>query len=141
MKVNIFPYHYDDAQTSFHGTFSIKKINKEYHYNYAYFQLHFLEGQIILQDAHQNKMYEENVTGVKAVVALKKEYLQEIPPTQQKNLIFRNVRGLEKNNYDLMVVSTDLENKLANKLVLKGMLHQKIKELFIGNEKYLLTIT
>ncbi|MGG3837695.1 hypothetical protein ABEV00_11740 [Paenibacillus thiaminolyticus] len=139
--MNIFPYHYDDAQTSFHGTFSIKKINKEYHCNYAYFQLHFLEGQFLLQDAHQNKMYEENVTGVKAVVALKKEYLQEIPPTHQKNLIFKKVSGLEKNKYDLMVVSADLENKLGNKLVLKGMLHQKIKELFLGNEKYLLTIT
>ncbi|WP_407053702.1 hypothetical protein [Paenibacillus dendritiformis] len=64
-----------------------------------------------MKDAHQNKMYEENVTGVKAVIALKKEYLQEVPPTHQKNLIFRNVGGLDKNKYDLMVVSTDLIHK------------------------------
>lgn len=140
MRVNIFPYHYDDAQTSFQGTFSIKKINQEYHYNYDYFEVHFLEGEFLLKDVHQNKVYEENVTGVKAVVALKKEYLQEIPPNCPKNLIFTNVSGLEKNKYCLMVVNSDVENQLANKLVLKGMLHRKIMDLFIGNEKYLLTM-
>ncbi|ARF68076.1 hypothetical protein B7C51_09905 [Paenibacillus larvae subsp. pulvifaciens] len=137
---NVFPYRFDDAQSSFHGTFSIKKINKEYHYNYDYFKIHFLEGKFLLKDAHQNKMYEENVTGIKAAIALKKEYLQEMPPARQKSLNFTNSIELGENKYNLMVVNTDLENKLTNNLILKGMLHRKIKDLFIGNEKYLLTI-
>ncbi|QDX91764.1 hypothetical protein EEL30_04890 [Brevibacillus laterosporus] len=112
----VFPYYFDDGQTTFHGTFFIK-------------------------DVYQTKIYEENFKGIKAVIALKKEYLQEEPSTYEKQICFTSQNRAKRNQYEVMVVNADMEEKLPTKKMLHWLLHDPIKNPFIGNEKYLVTIT
>ncbi|QOS99895.1 hypothetical protein JNUCC42_03815 [Brevibacterium sp. JNUCC-42] len=137
----VFPYYFDDGQTTFHGTFSISKLKQAYHDNYDYFQLHFLEGTFFIKDVYQTKIYEENFKGIKAVIALKKEYVQEEPSTYEKEICFTSQNRARRNQYGLMVVHVDMEEKLPTKKMLHWLLHDQIENLFIGNEKYLVTIT
>ncbi|PEA87579.1 hypothetical protein [Bacillus thuringiensis] len=136
----VFPYYFDDGQTTFHGTCSIKKLQKSYHDNYDYFQVHFLEGTLFIKDVYQNKIYEETFQNVQSVIAVKKEYVQEETCGYEKEVCFTSRNRTSENPYEVMVVNADIEKKLTRNKILNWLLHDPIRNLFIGNEKYLLTI-
>ncbi|HHT7190467.1 hypothetical protein PDN14_25475 [Bacillus cereus group sp. Bc222] len=136
----IFPYYFDDGQTTFYGTCSINKLKKAYHDNYDYFQVHLLDGTLFIKDVSKTKIYEETFQKIKAVIALKREYLQKEAYTYEKEICFISRNRTIQNQYEVMVVNSDIEQKLTNKEVLNWLLQDLIKKLFIGNEKFLLLI-
>ncbi|MDO6662047.1 hypothetical protein Q4571_15765 [Bacillus thuringiensis] len=135
-----FPYYFEDVNTTFHGTFSLKKIQKSYHDNYDYFKVHFLEGTLSINHVYRNKIYEEYFQNVHSIIALKKGYLQEDSHIYENEICFTSRNRASKNQFEVMVVNTDIEKKLANKKTLNWVVQNLTKNLFIGNEKYLLTI-
>lgn len=138
---NVFPYVFYESGVRSEGKILINRLKESYHTNYEYFLVEFIEGFISIEDCNKHNMYERNIEKVKSVFALKVGYIEnESLSTNDYDIIFYNKKNVQKNNYKLMIVNTDVENKLKDKLLLKSLLDNLVEKIFIGNEKYLLKI-
>lgn len=136
-----FPFYFDDGQVMMEGSFSLNKIKKQYHPNYDYFKVRFCKGNLYIKDKFKEKFCEYDLKGIESVITLKKEYLKENSLKNKDSKVFMSVGNKNiENKYDLYVVNVDINNKLDNNYILRGLLNEKLKYIFLGNENNLLKI-
>lgn len=135
-----FPFSIQDQQTSFKGTLSISKLSKSYHSDHNYYQINFLEGIVSFRDIYNKIIYEENIKGINAVIALKQNLQRESPQSNEANYSITNVDSISKKVSEFMVVNIEMKNKNMKSRIIKCFLSMRIKKIFAGNEDYLLKI-
>lgn len=136
-----FPFCFNDGKVSMDGLFCLKKIKKQYHPNYDYFKIRFCEGFLSIKDKCKNNLCEYDLKNIESVIALKKEYFKENYFKEKESETFISIgnKGIH-NKYDLYVVNVDINNILDKNYMLRGILNDKLKILFLGNESKLLKI-
>lgn len=135
----IFTFDFDDGQIFMNGLFSLKKIKQKYNANYDYFKINFNEGNLCIKDRYNNKLIQYDLKNIQSAIALKREYLKKESLNTNEYISFSNIKDRDvTNNYDLYIVNVDINNILEEKYVLKGLLRDKLKYIFIGNEGNLL---
>ncbi|QEZ70855.1 toxin (plasmid) [Paraclostridium bifermentans] len=136
-----FPFHFNDGNVSMNGLFCLKKIKTQYHPNYDYFKIKFCEGFLSIKNKVKDDLCEYDLKNIESVIALKREYSKENNLKNKESAIFMNIgnKGIH-NKYDLYVVNVDINNILDENYMLKGILNDKLKILFLGNERKLLRI-
>ncbi|PEY87920.1 hypothetical protein CN353_28805 [Bacillus cereus] len=134
------PYSIQDKQHSFKGTLSICKLREHYHSNYNYYQIYFLEGIVSLRDINNKTIYQENVKGANAIIALKQNLQQEKTKSKETEHSVINDDSLSKKSSELMIVNIETKDKNMKSRIIRGFLSMKIKKLFDENEDYFLKI-
>lgn len=138
---NIFPYSIDENNIKSTGKFSLQKLKEEYHTNYDYFLIEFLEGNLSIKNTNKKELYENSIKEIKSVFAIKKDYLKiESTFIPKGEIKFYSTENYKANEFQLMIIDTDLEKKFKDELLINSLLEILIKKVFIGNERYLLQI-
>lgn len=123
------------------GVFFLEKIQKQYHPKYDYFKVTFCKGNLFIRDKKGNKLAQFDLKDIESAIALKREYLEENKVKNIEPNFFININNkVYVNKYDLYVVNVDITKKLEKDLVLRAILNEKLKFLFLGNEDKLLKI-
>ncbi|MDC4242495.1 MULTISPECIES: hypothetical protein [Bacillota] len=138
---NIFPYSIDENNIKSTGKFLLQKLKEEYHTNYDYFLIEFLEGNLSIKNTNKKELYKNSIKEIKSVFAIKKDYLKiESAFIPKEEIKFYSTENYKANEFQLMIIDTDLEKKFRDELLINSLLEILIKKVFIGNERYLLQI-
>ncbi|HBJ2612245.1 TPA: toxin [Clostridium botulinum] len=132
---------FEDSKVFMDGSFFLEKIQKQYHPKYDYFKVKFCEGNLYIRDKNKNKLAQFDLKDIESVIAFKKEYLEENELKNIESNSFININNKwARNKYGLYVVNVDITKKLEKDYLLKAILNEKLKFLFLGNEDKLLKI-